>query len=185
MRKNCAIEMDVLVLSGLLSGTASLRVANTGYKPSVLRRYIRWCMSIKLWKIGLVLSIVVVAACDETTSSSYRNYTEVIGSLKQPIEKGRLPKWLPKSAINIEEVSDVTTGQVWVSLYFDSKDLFYSDCVSFERGDVLTPKVSRPVAFTYLATDKNWKFFSCKGDRQQFNVAVNDARNLALLWAVL
>lgn len=68
-------------------------------------------------KLLIVTLLFAMVGCSERLETFYQTFNEAKKS--GAVEKGWIPKTLPKSAVNIKEVHDLDTNMVWIRFEID------------------------------------------------------------------
>lgn len=70
--------------------------------------------------VGLLVSEILVAGCSDREASSFATLKEARAS--QAMARGWIPGNLPESAVDLREVHDVDTNEVWGTFSFGTSD---------------------------------------------------------------
>lgn len=125
----------------------------------------------------------------EITCVSFPSYDDA-----QPaIEAGWLPKWLPRSAYDINESHDIDSNISWMSFHFSKSERFYEPfCSVVEKQRTRIPDVRYVKRFSIfvqemhneLITNTNLQFYDCSEPQWERYLAINERENLAYSWII-
>jgi hypothetical protein len=137
--------------------------------------------------IALVALLSILFIYDyEVTESYFNNYKEASRNGVIP-EDGRIPRFLPETAIDIHERHNVDTNETWVRFSFQPKDVNFwaTKCSSIAIESVSLPRSDRSAEISWwnlnLGDNKNtiFKYFKC--DSSSF-LAIDELYLEAYYW---
>jgi hypothetical protein len=145
--------------------------------------------------LGVLLLLLAVSwyllSSMEISDISFSSYADA-----QPaIQAGWLPKWLPKSAYEINESHDIDSNISWTRFRFLISEKFQeSVCSSVDKRSVRFPDVRYinrfPVfvrdMYRDLTANTNLQFYDCSESHceRYLAISVNEKNNLAYSWAI-
>lgn len=143
--------------------------------------------------VGILGPLLVVLwylfSYTEISRISFSSYNDA----KPAIQAGWLPKWLPKSAYEINESHDIDSNISWTKFRFSNSEPFYEPCCrSVDKRRVRLPDIRYIKRFpefvrdihNELSTNTNLQVYDCSEPQWERYLVINKEANIAYSWAV-
>ena len=148
-------------------------------------------MMAKLRAISLLTVTLLLIGCErmETVETLYTNF-EAVAKAKAIGNGGWIPGFLPPSAVDIREVHNLDTNEVWLYFHSSSADLpaVVSSCKKVAGREVVYPRKSPGGWWPQMLTKRHedsqqtgnaYEYYQCKERRV---IAIDRSKSQVYFW---
>jgi len=150
---------------------------------------------------GSIIWIIITVMLYRCTASEYsHSYYSTYSSVT--FDRGWIPKWLPKTAYDIEEAHNLDTNESWLTFKYSPEDKYYiAECKKKHKDELLWPNFNNVYSHFYpdfvshmndvIRNNETMVYFLCGYDPHEIipvaryvYLALDNQNNTAYVWSI-